>query len=173
MSNFWEHGGFFVPMGSMDAHLSGDSTVQDFVRGQDRTATLLSGTRVAFSGKLSALLAYTEPPEMNVPGTVVMVRTAAGDLTELDGMVFVKWDDGRFMGVHRAHLVSAPSEVRTATACRMTVAAMGDLTDFMRSASSEDDLVHKSSKDLWKLSKAGGEYVIERLFDETGKPLKV
>ena len=172
MSNFWEHGGFFVPSGSLDAHLSGDSTVQDYVR--PKTAgPLPSGTRVAFSGKLSALLAYPEPPDHGAIGTVVMVRTGAGDATEHNGLVFVKWDDGSFAGVHRAHLVATPEAIRTASAYRMMVAEMGDLTDFMKSADGGDDLVHKSSKDLWKLSKMDGEYVIERLFDETGNPLKV
>ena len=104
-------------------------------------------------------------------GTVVMVRTAMGDTTEHDGLVFVKFDGGRFMGVHRAHLVAAPTTTRKAHAVRMTVTAMGDLTDFLKSAG--DELIHKSTKDLWKLSKTDGEYVIERLFDETGNPLKV
>lgn len=169
MSNFWEDGDFFIPAGSLDAHLLGDTTVQDHVRSQ--TGALQSGARVAFSGRLSALLTYPEPPSRGVVGTVVKVRTGAGDTTEYNGLVFVKWDDGSFMGVHRAHLVAAPSSTRTANVCRMTVAAIGDLTDFMKS--SDGDLIHKSSKDLWKLSKSGDEYVIERLFDETGNPLKV
>lgn len=175
MSNFWESGGFFVPAtaGSLDAHLSGNTTVQDYVRG--RTASLgpvPSGTRVAFDGKLSSLLAYPDPPERGEMGTVVMVRTAMGDTTEHDGLVFVKLDGGRFMGIHRAHLVAAPTTTRTANAYRMTV-AMGDLTEFMKSAGGGDELIHKATKDLWKLSKSGGDFVIERLFDETGKPLKV
>lgn len=155
----------------MDAHLSGNTTVQDYVLG--RTASMgstPSGTRVAFDGKLSSLLAYSEPPERGDMGTVVMVRTAMGDTTEHDGLVFVKFDGGRFMGVHRAHLVAAPTTIRKAHAVRMNVTAMGDLTDFLKSAG--EDLIHKSSKDLWKLSKTDGEFVIERLFDETGNPLK-
>ena len=174
MSKFWENGGFYVPSAaaSLDAHLSGDTTVQDYVRG--RTASIEgipSGTRVAFDGKLSSLLAYPEPPEKGETGTVVMVRTAMGDTTEQDGVVFVKMDNGRLMGLHRAHLRRAPASARTANAYRMTVTAMGDLTDFMRSGG--DDLIHKATKDLWRLSKSGGDFVIERLFDETGKPLKV
>jgi hypothetical protein len=171
VSNFWEDGDFFVPAGALDAHLSGNSTVQAFAR--PREMVLQSGSRVAFTYTLSALLSYPEPPNRGVPGTVVMVRTAAGDTTELDGMVFVKWDDGRFMGVHKAHLVSAPGTTRTANAYRMVVSAMGDLTDFLKVAGGDDELIHKSSKDLWKLSKSKGTYVIERLFDETGNPLKV
>ena len=114
--------------------------------------------------------------EWVIPGFLslfVLVRTAMGDTTEHEGLVFVKFDSGKFLGIHRAHLVSARSATRTATAYRMTVAGMGDLGDFMKSAAEGDELIHKSSKDLWKLSRSGGEYVIERLFDETGNPLKV
>jgi hypothetical protein len=60
-----------------------------------------------------------------------------------------------------------------ANSYRLVVSAMGDLSDFLHTAGGGDELIHKSSKDLWKLSKTNGEYVIERLFDETGSPLKV
>lgn len=175
MSKFWENGGFYVPSaaGSLDAHLSGDSTVRDYARGRTAsTGPIASGTRVAFDGKLSSMLAYSDCPERGETGTVVMVRTAMGDATEQDGVVFVKLDSGRLMGIHRAHLLLAPTSSRRANAYRMTV-AMGDLTDFMKSAGGGDELIHKATKDLWKLSKQGDDYVIERLFDETGKPLKV
>lgn len=174
MSKFWENGGFYVSASALDIHLSGDSTVRDYARG--RTASLgviPSGTRVAFDGKLSSIIAYPSPPERGETGTVVMVRTAMGDTTEQDGVVFVKLDSGRLMGIHRGHLLRASATNRTANAYRMTVTAMGDLTDFMKSAGGDDELIHKATKDLWKLSKSGGEFVIERLFDETGKPLKV
>ena len=174
MKEFWETGEFFDDNAarSLDAHLNGNTTVQDYVRGLTATPREIpSGTRVAFDGKLSSLLSYPAPPGIGATGTVVKVRTSSGDTTEFNGLVFVKWDDGRFFGAHRAHLRRAASS-RTANGYRMTVTAMGDLTDFLKSGTDEE-LVHKSSKDLWKLSKAGGEYVIERLFDETGKPLKV
>lgn len=174
MGNFWDSE---ISLNSdtghtLDAHLSGNTVVRDYVRGLTaQSEEVPSGTRVAFDGKLSSLLSYPFPPGIGELGTVVKVRTSSGDTTEFNGLVFVKWDDGRFFGVQRRHLRSA-SKSRTATSYRMTVTAMGDLTDFMKSGS-EDDLIHKSSKDLWKLSKANGEFVIERLFDETGNPLKV
>lgn len=175
MSKFWENGGFFVPAtaGSLDSHLSGNSMVQDYARGRKASGPVASGTRVAFSGTLSALISYPDPPERGETGTVVMVRTAMGDATEQDGMVFVKLDSGRLAALRREHLLRASSTNRTANAYRMTVTAMGDLTEFMKSAGGDDDLIHKATKDLWKLSKSGGEFVIERLFDETGNPLKV
>lgn len=172
MSKFWENGGFFGESNALDNYLSADSSVRDYARTRGIfSGPLPSGTRVAFSGTLSALLAYPSPPQQGETGTVVKVRTAMGDTTEQDGMVFVKFDEGRLAALHRTHLRPAPATTRTANAYRMTVTAMGDLSDFLKSAG--DDLIHKSTKDLWKLSKDGDEYVIERLFDETGKPLKV
>ena len=175
MSNFWEEGGSLNTdtTHTLDAHLSGNTVVRDYVRGLTATSREIpSGTRVSFDGKLSSLLCYPAPPGRGECGTVVKVRTSSGDTTEFNGPVFVKWDDGRFFGVQRGHLRAAGTRSRTATAYRMTVTAMGDLTDFMKSGTDEE-IVHKSSKDLWKLSKANGEFVIERLFDETGNPLKV
>ncbi len=175
MSKFWENGGFFVEASALDGVLSGDSSVQEYARGRtaNDAGTVPSGTRVAFVGKLSALLAYPSPPERGETGTVVMVRTAMGDATGQDGMIFVKFDGGRLMAIHRSHLRRPANPTRTANSYRMTVTAMGDLTDFMKSAGGGDDLIHKATKDLWKLSKQGDEFVIERLFDETGNPLKV
>ena len=51
------------------------------------------------------------------------------------------------------------------------VASLGDLTDFLKVA--KDTLVHRATKDLWSFKKVGEDFVIERLFDETGDPLKV
>jgi len=41
------------------------------------------------------------------------------------------------------------------------------------SSGNNDELVHKATKDLWSFHQDGDNYVIERLFDETGEPLKV
>ena len=55
---------------------------------------------------------------------------------------------------------------------RMRVASVGQLTGFTRVAS--DTLIRKSERDLWSLNQTdNGEWVIERLFDEDGNPLKV
>ena len=50
------------------------------------------------------------------------------------------------------------------------MASLGDLTDFLRVA--DDTLVHRSTKDLWSFRQDGAEYVIERLFDTDGDPIK-
>ena len=52
------------------------------------------------------------------------------------------------------------------------VASLGDLTDFLKV--SNGALVHKSTKDLWSYSKdADGNFLVSRLFDDEGEPLKV
>jgi len=208
----------------------------------------MAGSRVAFADNLGAVLSYPEPPVGGSEGTVVTVRTASGDVTHLDGLVFVKWDDGRFLPAHREHLRLAASQGSKKTAAdlaevnasqvgtllvtadghmawrrvapgksgwekqrpvatgdgweptrpsesglhvfqsivrmlgrekmklvpptyAMRVASLHDLSDFLKSA--KDELIHKATKDLWNVTLVDGEYVIERLFDETGSPLKV
>lgn len=54
---------------------------------------------------------------------------------------------------------------------RMKVGSLEQLSGFIRTA--EDTLVHKSNRDLWSLRKDGhGEFYIERMFDDSGLPLK-
>lgn len=53
---------------------------------------------------------------------------------------------------------------------RRRVASLGDLSNFVRLSS--ETLVHKSQRDLWALKQEGGEFFIERLFDDNGDPLK-
>lgn len=54
---------------------------------------------------------------------------------------------------------------------RMKVSSVHDLEGFTRIAS--DTLVRVSEKDLWALSEDDdGEVVIERLYDDSGNPLK-
>lgn len=54
---------------------------------------------------------------------------------------------------------------------RTKVASLDQLNGFIRTA--EDQLIHKSDRDLWSLRKdAQGDFYVERMFDETGAPLK-
>ena len=67
-----------------------------------------------------------------------------------------KWFD-RFLGWRMASV--------------MRVASLGDLTQFLKRA--DGKLVHKSTNDLWSYSKdADGNFLVERLFDDEGEPLK-
>lgn len=130
----------------------------------------MTGTRVAFSTDLEAVLSYANPPAGGSTGTIVTVRTASGDVNHHSGMVFVKWDTGRMMRVYASHLRPSGHH-RIADAVVRRASELGDLGDFLKL--SKDTLVHKATKDLWSLRKVGEDFVVERLFDETGDPLKV
>jgi len=54
---------------------------------------------------------------------------------------------------------------------RRKVASIQDLASFTRL--SNDTLIHKAEKDLWAIKReADGSMVIERQFDDNGKPLR-
>lgn len=134
-----------------------------------------AGTRVAFADTLEAVLTYEDFPSPGIgstqaEGSIIAVRTSSGDTTARSGRVYVQWDDGKVRAIAREHLRPASGRLRMATSFRRKVAGLGDLTDFLRSSST--DLVHKSTKDLWSLRKEGEQYVIERMFDASGDPLK-
>lgn len=184
---------------AVDRHLSGRSLGASFEsvrhltdRAREASALRLpvqAGTKVSFTGSLGAVLSMESPPAKEAVGTVVNVRAAGGNVTSHDGKVFVKWADGRFLPVHAEFLRKAEDQARgkhaaTATSdptdpagripvaqTRIRVASLGDLTNFLKVA--DQTLVHKSTKDLWSFSKdADGEFVVERLFDDNGSPLK-
>lgn len=127
-------------------------------------------TRVEFKGRLGAVMAYDDPPESGSMGTVVLVRSATGDITDHEGKVFVKWDDGKTRAIHAEHLRKAKGRKKRQVAHSMRVAGLGDISGFLRVAN--DTLIHKSTRDLWSFRQEGEEYVIERLFDANGEPLK-
>lgn len=134
---------------------------------------VLAGTRVSFIVNLGSVLSYPDPPAADAEGTVVMVRTAEGDQTGMDDFVFVKFDDGKFIAAHREHLRRARKN-KTASTFARRVSSLGDLSGFLRWGGEEDELVHKATRDLWSFQQTGeGDYIISRLFDDTGEPLKV
>lgn len=129
-----------------------------------------AGTRVAFADTVEALLTYPRMPSSD--GTVVSVKTAFGCTTTQDGYVHVLWDDGGLIPVHRDHLKPPTrNNSRTASNHCIVVSSLGDLSGFLKGAV-EGELVNKSSKDLWSYRVEDGQYVIERLFDTDGSPLK-
>ena len=131
----------------------------------------VAGTRVAFSGTLEAIFTYPDCPSLGVEGSVVAVRTSLGVTTAQNHRVYVQWDDGKLRAVDRDHLVRPSHRRRTAGAFRKVISGMGDLTAFMQ-GDQPTELIHKSTQDLWNLRKEGEQYVIERVFDYTGEPLK-
>lgn len=132
------------------------------------------GTRVAFITNIGSVLQWSDPPPSGAEGTIVMVRTAEGDQTSLNGLVFVKFDNGQFLQVDPQYLRSAAVNSKVASSFTRRVASLGDLSGFLRWGSDDNELVHKATRDLWSFETGNkGEFVISRLFDDTGAPLKV
>ncbi len=90
-----------------------------------------------------------------------IMESAARDGLVLKGEAFVpvKFDPSK----HEVITRKRASVIR--------VASLGDLTQFLKRANGK--LVHKSTNDLWSYSKdADGNFLVERLFDDDGEPLK-
>ncbi len=186
--NFWDElttGPMTSTASSLDLHLqrreeaaaaSGIRVLTDAGRAAAALPIpVLPGTRVAFTANLGSVLAYDNPPAADATGTVVMVRTAEGDQTSLDEHVFVKFDDGRFLAMHREHLRKAARNTKVASNYMRRVASLGDLTGFLHFGGDDDhDLVHKATKDIWSFQQTGeGDYLLARLFDDSGAPLHI
>ena len=165
---------------SLDAYLAGGqkATSMSLLTDKSREAHALplpqpAGTRVRFIANLGSVLTYPDVPNEGIEGTVVTVKTGGGLATAQDGRAFVLWDDGKFRTIMAEHLRFARSGRKMATTVRMRVADVMDLTAFFEPTARQDELVHKATQDLWALKKSDDGYVIERLFTDTGKPLKV
>ena len=171
---------------AMDSLLQGTSlgdvhsSVMRGLTDSGRMANALSlpveaGTRVKFVANLGSVLTYDDIPGDGVEGTVVKVKSAVGKLTAHEGRVFVHWDDGQFRSILAEHLRPASHNKRVARSFAFRASTLGNLSDIFRLATSSpgDELVHKATKDLWSFRQDQGGYVIERLFQEDGVPLKV
>jgi len=190
MSDFWDEMAGVFATDAIDDHLKGtplegeqftsvrDLAEQDSREGFGLAVPVKAGTRVGFVADLDSVLSYPDIPDQGVEGTVVVVRSAHGDLTSHEGRVFVTWDDGKFRAIRAEHLRFIKSGKRTARSVRMVVSDLDSLAAFFTpaigsTAQAGDDLVHKATKDLWSFRQEGQNFVIERLFKEDGEPLKV
>lgn len=159
--------GFNAVQDSVKSDLSASSSTNHPV-----SSDVPAGTRVAFRYSLESMLSYKTVPPKGQCGTVVTVRTAGVTSTTVaDGRLFVKWDNGTFSATYPEHL--RHTKTRTASTVTKKFAHMSDLlASFLPSSNGGDTLVHKATRDLWSLSEKDGQFVIERLFDDTGGPLK-
>jgi len=185
--DFWEEmKGAYVVGSSLDEYL-GDGrpfegghytsvrTLTDSYR--EANALVLpvdAGTRVKFLANVGSVMSYDDFPSPKIDGTVVTVKTGTGVTTAHEGRVFVLWDDGKFRPIMAEHLRPAGVTSKRGNAVRMVVADLGDIASFFTPVTgSRDELVHKATKDLWSFREDGGQFVIERLFNDSGDPLKV
>lgn len=183
MSDFWEDmQGAFIVESAMDTVLNGrelegppTTSVRELVATKGIDLNQKAGTRVQFVADLGSVLSYSDIPDDRMEGTVVTVKAASGLCTHQDERLFVLWDDGKFRSIRAEHLRLAKSNKKHANSVRMVVSDLGDISNFFSPSVSgnQEELVHKSTQDLWSFRKDGDQYVIERLFDDTGEPLKV
>lgn len=169
---------------SIDRHLNGGKSVEGSHFSSVRELTdsiknskclklpVESGTRVSFSGTLGSVLTYDNPPMPETCGTVVTVRTAYGDSTTHEGRVFIKWDTGEFGSFDPTHIYPVTSN-KKANNVKIRVSNIGDISSLFASSNKEGELVHKATQDIWSFKKTEDGFTIERLFDDSGEPLKV
>jgi hypothetical protein len=66
---------------------------------------------------------------------------------------------------------SREPQIITPVGGRKKLGSLQDLQGFVRL--SNETLIHKADRDLWTIKKDGnGSFFIERMFDDTGNPLK-
>jgi len=138
----------------------------------------IAGLRVSFAGTMEAMLSYPDAPPPGTKGTIIEARTSGRKATSHEGMVFVKFDGHKEMAVVANHLVVSEQAKKKAkrkqasmTRRASSIDALLGGGDFVKLA--EDTLVHKATKDLWGLRQDVNGYVIERLFNDDGSPLKL
>lgn len=147
------------------------TSVREVAEGNKKAASFQAGSRVAFERSLEAQFSYEDIPPEDVKGTVVAVRTAHGTATidPMSNRVFALWDDGKVRSFEPRHLERLTE--KQAANYRIVVADRMDLSALFYA--SGEDLVHKATENLWSLKQGEEGFVLERLFSEDGKPLKV
>jgi hypothetical protein len=121
------------------------------------------GVVVTASFKPGDKVVVTKGKEKGLTGTVTHTKSGPHQ-----NMVSVDLDHPvqRMLGP----AVLNPGALKKQAAEQRKIASLGQLNGFVRIAS--DTLINKSKKDLWALKKNGDSYVIERLFQDGGLPLK-
>lgn len=138
------------------------------------STNLKAGTRVAFVATAESLFSYKNPPDPGMGGTVVTAKVAGSHVTSHEGRVFVRWDDGKLRATLAQHMTLHEKQAsRKASKNRIRVGSSLDaiLGEYLKV--SNDTLVNRSSRDLWGVTQDEGGYVISRLFDDQGEPLKL
>jgi len=147
-----------VLAGSMDAHLSGKSIDDIF------------SSRAAF---VEGVLRSSFLPDEVLDGTNLFLTAEKGKY--IVHTRFQKWFASKYLAkaerVFEEMLLGKLPRHHSKMASAIRVASLGDLTQFLKRA--DGKLIHKSTNDLWSYSKdADGNFLVERLFDDEGEPLK-
>lgn len=161
---------------SMDSVLNTKiSDLTDSGRKARRERSFEDGTRVVAHTN-NGVVIPGQLPIAGTKGTIVSVRTANGDVTQLDGESFVRFDGkDKIERIPNEFLRVASMRVANLDDHFIVLSGPSSLLDGLSlTAASETTLIHKATKDLWSVSVSNdGTYDVERLFDEDGNPLKV
>lgn len=142
--------------------------VQDSLKKTD--LRYMAGARVSFVASLDSMLSYDLTPPVDCKGTVVSVKSAGVVGTIHQGRVMVAWDSGLFTPVLPRHLELHAGDKRASSHTRRI--SFVDLGNMFAPTKVANELVHKSTQDLWSFRQDGDTVVIDRMFDDTGSPLK-
>lgn len=162
-------------------HTKVASSMDNFLRGQPfdsphftsvQNHAYKAGDRVLFDATEEAILTHDDAPEDRTEGTVVAVKTASGILTKYQKTAFVKWDDGNFMRVETKFLKKGRKKKGSSFQVSFD-SQKSFMGSFVPRSKNANELVHKATQDLWALEKNDEGFTLSRLFDETGKPLRV
>jgi hypothetical protein len=151
----------------IDSYLSGKTAETDPRLDAMLNEGIPTGSRVAFQASMETVLTYQNHPSAGSKGYVVKVVDRLAN-SHRDS-VWVKFDDGNFGLYKTAHLKRVSD--KTASNFAFSVSSMDDIFN-LYSQKNASTLIRKAEKDLWSFEKVGDQYVIERLFDDSGEPLK-
>ncbi len=114
-------------------------------------------------------------PSAGTKGTVVSVKTATGDVTSLDGEVFVQFDGRNKIDRIPANFLRVASMKVANIDDHFIVLSGPNLSaSFLSQAGGASTLIHKATQDLWSMKVSeDGTFDVERLFDDNGDPLKI
>ena len=168
--------GSFQKTSSMDAVLETKiSDLTDRSRQNKREAlNFEDGMRVVAHTNNGVILPG-QLPTSGTKGTVVSVKTATGDVTSLDGEVFVKFDGrNKIDRIPSSFLRVASMKVASIDDHFIVLSGPNLTASFLSQAGGESTLVHKATQDLWSMKVSeDGSFDVERLFDDNGDPLKL
>lgn len=152
-------------MDSLDDFLTFRKTPSMIRVAKKDIGSMVVGTRVRISSSLESMLMY---PGIGTDecGTVVLPKRASNTMPNF---TYVKWDNsGDINSIEKRYLVPIGEGMKG----NYMKLANDSMSDFIRSGTT-NGVVHKSTKDLWSVSKGeDGGYVLNRLFKGDGTPLK-
>jgi hypothetical protein len=154
----------------LDSILS--TTISDLTDRKRRTATpsFEQGTRVVAHTN-NGIILPSQLPSSGTKGTVVAVDTPDGEITSLEGEIFVRFDNRNKIDRIPSDFLKVAS-MKVANLDEHFIVLSGP--SLMCFASEQPALIHKSSEDLWTVKMGeDGSYEVERLFDDKGNPLKL